>query len=105
MPANSTDYQGSIIDTIDLDSIWINDINEIQNPSVEVKSSVFAGRSMFERLRLMFGAIVLLLQGELPSAHVVDSIKTRTTASLEPCLVGYGWSPAIERQQTIGVQT
>jgi Fe-S cluster biogenesis protein NfuA/stress-induced morphogen len=46
--------------------------------SIEVKSPVFACRSMLESQRLVYGAIAHLMQGDAPPVHSVDSLKTRT---------------------------
>jgi len=45
---------------------------------MEVTSPAFAGKSMLESQRMMYGAIVLLLKGQMAPVHAVDSLKTRT---------------------------
>ena len=112
MSSHPTEFQGSVIDAL-------REAIEQQIPnsraavnggggghfSIEVTSPAFAGRSMLERPRLVYGAIAHLMQGDAPPVHAVDSLKTRTPARLEPGLAGHGWPPAIEIQQTIGVRT
>jgi len=79
-----TDYQGSVIDAL-------REAIERQIPhsraevngggghfSIEVTSPAFAGSSMLESQRLVYGAIAHLMQGDAPPVHAVDSLKTRT---------------------------
>ena len=46
--------------------------------SIEVVSPVFAGKSMLESQRLVYGAIAHLMKGDGAPVHAVDSLKTRT---------------------------
>jgi len=84
MSAHPTDFQGSVIDAL-------REAIEQQIPhsratvdgggghfSIEVTSPVFAGRSMLESQRLVYGAIAHLMQGDAPPVHAIDSLKTRT---------------------------
>ena len=73
--------------------------------SIEVISPRLAGRSMCERQRLVYGTIAHLMQDDALPVHAVDSLKTRTSARLEPGLGGHGWPRAIEIQQTNGGRT
>ncbi|MGK3969034.1 BolA/IbaG family iron-sulfur metabolism protein [Sorangium sp. So ce1151] len=43
-----------------------------------VTSPVFAGKSMLESQRLVYGAIAHLMAGDLAPVHAIDSLKTRT---------------------------
>ena len=84
MSSHPTDFQGSVIDAL-------REAIEQQIPnsraavhgggghfSIEVMSPAFAGRSMLESQRLVYGAIAHLMQGAAPPVHAVDSLKTRT---------------------------
>jgi stress-induced morphogen len=48
---------------------------------IEVTSPVFAGRSMLERQRMVYGAIVHLMKGAAAPVHAVESLKTRTPST------------------------
>jgi len=84
MSSHPTDYQGSVIDAL-------REAIEQQIPNsratvdgggghfrIEVTSPVFAGRSMLDSQRLVYGAIAHLMQGDAPPVHAIDSLKTRT---------------------------
>jgi acid stress-induced BolA-like protein IbaG/YrbA len=84
MSSHPTDFQGSVIDAV-------REAIEQQIPnsqaavtgggghfSIEVTSPTFAGSSMLESQRLVYGAIAHLMQGDAPPVHAVDSLKTRT---------------------------
>jgi len=45
---------------------------------IEVVSSAFAGKSLLERQRLVYGAIGHLMKGDDAPVHAVDSLNTRT---------------------------
>ena len=47
--------------------------------SIEVVSPAFAGLSMLESQRLVYGAIAHLMQGDLAPVHAVDKLKTRAS--------------------------
>jgi stress-induced morphogen len=46
--------------------------------TIEVVSSVFAGKSMLESQRLVYRALGPLLAGEAPPIHAVDKLITKT---------------------------
>jgi acid stress-induced BolA-like protein IbaG/YrbA len=46
--------------------------------TIEVVSPAFAGKSMLESQRMVYGAITHLMTGAAPPVHAVDSLKTRT---------------------------
>jgi acid stress-induced BolA-like protein IbaG/YrbA len=46
--------------------------------TIDVVSSVFAGKSMLENQRLVLGAIKHLINGAAPPVHAVDQLTTRT---------------------------
>ena len=45
--------------------------------TIVVESPVFAGKSMLESQRLVYGAIAHLMKGDAPPIHAVDSLRTR----------------------------
>ncbi|MFO0757756.1 MAG: BolA family protein [Byssovorax sp.] len=45
---------------------------------IVVTSPIFAGKSMLESQRLVYGAIAHLMAGDAAPVHAVDSLKTRT---------------------------
>ncbi len=87
MSSHPTDFQGSVSDAL-RDAIE----QQIHNSraavtgggghfSIEVTSPAFAGSSMLESQRLVYGAIAHLMQGDAPPVHAVDSLKTLTPAT------------------------
>ena len=46
--------------------------------SIDLVSAAFAGKSMLESQRLVYGAIAHLMAGDDAPVHAVDSMKTRT---------------------------
>ena len=45
--------------------------------TLDVTSAAFAGKSMLESHRLVYGAIAHLMNGNLAPVHAIDSLKTR----------------------------
>ncbi len=45
--------------------------------TIAVVSSAFAGKSMLENQRLVYGAIAHLMKGDGAPVHAVDSLKTK----------------------------
>ena len=85
MSDHPTDFQGSVTDAI-RDAI----VAAIADAKVEVGgggghytisvvSSAFAGKSMLESHRLVYGAIAHLMKGERAPVHAVDTLKTRVS--------------------------
>ena len=85
MSSHPTDFQGSVVDAL-------RDAIEKQIPdskatvqgagghfTVEVTSAAFAGKSMLESHRLVYGAIAHLMSGDLAPVHAIDSLKTRAS--------------------------
>jgi acid stress-induced BolA-like protein IbaG/YrbA len=83
MSDHPTDFKGSITDAI-RDAI----VKVIPDAKVEaqgggghftiaVESKVFAGKSMLESQRLVYGAIAHLMKGDLAPIHAVDTLKTK----------------------------
>ncbi len=87
MSAHPTDFQGSVVDALRkaIEQQIHNSRAAVNGGgghfSIEVTSPVFAGRSMLESQRLVYGAIAHLMQGDAPPVHAVDSLKTRTPAT------------------------
>ena len=84
MSSHPTDFQGSVIDAL-------REAIERQIPdsraevsgggghfTIDVTSPVFAGKSMLESQRLVYGTIAHLMNGDAAPVHAVDSLKTRT---------------------------
>jgi acid stress-induced BolA-like protein IbaG/YrbA len=49
--------------------------------AIEVTSPAFAGRSLLESQRMVYGAIAHLMKGAAAPVHAVDSLKTRTPST------------------------
>jgi acid stress-induced BolA-like protein IbaG/YrbA len=84
MSDHPTDFQGSVPEAIKraiLEKIADAAV-EVQGGgghfTIEVVSPVFAGKSMLESQRLVYGAITHLMTGNLAPVHAVDNLKTRT---------------------------
>ena len=84
MSSHPTEFQGSVIDAVrEAIERQIPDSRAEVNGggghyTIEVTSPVFAGKSMLESHRLVYGTIADLMQGSLAPVHAVDSLKTRT---------------------------
>ena len=84
MSSHPTDFQGSVIDAVrEAIERQIPDSRAEVNGggghyTIEVTSPVFAGKSMLESQRLVYGAITDLMKGDRAPVHAVDSLKTRT---------------------------
>ena len=83
MSSHPTDFQGSVIDALrEAIQKQIPDSKvEVQagggHFTLDVTSQVFAGKSMLESHRLVYGAIAHLMNGNLAPVHAIDSLKTR----------------------------
>ena len=82
MSSHPTDFQGSVTDVIReaiLAAIAGADVL-VQGGgghySIEVTSSVFAGKNRVESQRLVYGAIAHLMRVDLAPVHAVDSLRT-----------------------------
>jgi stress-induced morphogen len=84
MSSHPTDFQGSVVDALrEAIERQIPDSRAAVNGggghfSIEVTSPAFAGKSMLESQRMVYGAIAHLMKGEMAPVHAVDSLKTRT---------------------------
>jgi acid stress-induced BolA-like protein IbaG/YrbA len=83
MSDHPTNFQGSVTDAI-RDAI----VKQIPDAKVEatgggghftiqVESPVFAGKSMLESQRLVYGAIAHLMKGDMAPIHAVDTLRTK----------------------------
>ena len=86
MSSHPADFQGSVIDAL-REAIEQQIRNSRARVSgggghfnIEVTSTVFAGKSMLESQRLVYGAIAHFMRGDAPPVHAVDSLITRTPA-------------------------
>ncbi|HWA71855.1 MAG TPA: BolA family protein [Polyangiaceae bacterium] len=83
MSSHPTDFKGNVIDAL-------REAIETRIPAakaevrgggghftLEVTSPEFAGKSMLESHRLVYGAIAHLMNGDLAPVHAIDSLKTR----------------------------
>ncbi len=83
MSSHPTDFEGSVPDAIRQAILQKIEGAEVQaeggggHYSIVVVSPVFAGKSMLESQRLVYGAITHLMTGDRAPIHAVDSLKTR----------------------------
>ncbi len=87
MSSHPTNFQGSVVDAL---RQAIEQAIPGRRPSsrgaaghftIEVVSTVFAGKGMLESQRLVYGAIAHLMKGDAPPVHAIDSLKTRTPSA------------------------
>ncbi len=82
MSHHPTDFQGSITDAIrEAIVAAIADADVLVSGggghfSIEVTSSVFAGKNRVESQRLVYGAIAHLMKGDMAPVHAVDTLRT-----------------------------
>jgi acid stress-induced BolA-like protein IbaG/YrbA len=85
MSSHPTDFEGDVLQAL-RDAIAA----KIEGARVEVSGGgghyeitvvapAFAGKSMLESQRLVYGAITHLMQGERAPVHAVDSLRTRAS--------------------------
>ncbi|KYG09873.1 BolA family protein [Sorangium cellulosum] len=83
MPTHLTTFQGSIPDALKraIEEKIEGSTAEVTGGgghfNLVVTSPVFAGKSMLESQRLVYGAIAHLMAGDLAPVHAIDSLKTR----------------------------
>jgi acid stress-induced BolA-like protein IbaG/YrbA len=83
MSSHPTDFQGSVIDALReaIQKQLPDSKVEVQGGgghfTLDVTSAAFAGKSMLESHRLVYGAIAHLMNGNLAPVHAIDSLKTR----------------------------
>ena len=84
MSDHSTDFVGSIEDAIttSIKERMPDAVVEVSGGGghwrIGVISTAFAGKSMLESQRLVYGAIAHLMAGDAAPVHAVDSLKNRT---------------------------
>lgn len=87
MSSHPTDFQGSIDDAIRaaiverIPDALVDVVGAGGHFSIAVTSPVFAGKSMLQSQRLVYGAIAHLMSGNLAPVHAVDSLKTLVPSS------------------------
>ena len=85
MSSHPTDFKGSVVDALRgaIERQIPDSRAEVSGGgghfTIEVTSAAFAGKSMLESQRLVYGAIAHLMKGELAPVHAVDSLKTHTS--------------------------
>jgi len=85
MSGHPTNFEGSVTDAIrDAITAKIANAQAVVTGggghfSIVVVSTEFAGKSMLESQRLVYGAIAHLMKGDMAPVHAVDSLVTRTT--------------------------
>jgi acid stress-induced BolA-like protein IbaG/YrbA len=84
MGQHFTSFQGSITDAIRkaIEDKIEGSVAQVEGGGghfqIVVTSKEFAGKSMLESQRLVYGAIAHLMAGDDAPVHAVDSLKTRT---------------------------
>ena len=84
MPSHLTTFQGSIPEALKqaIEAKIEGSTAEVTGGgghfNLVVTSPVFAGKSMLESQRLVYGAIAHLMAGDQAPVHAIDSLKTRT---------------------------
>ena len=87
MSEHPTDFTGSIPDAITqaikerIPDATVKVAGGGGHWSIEVVSTVFAGKGMLENQRLVLSSIKHLINGANPPVHAVDSLVTRAPAS------------------------
>ena len=82
--AHETDFQGDVLAAIrEAIATKIPDADvQVQGGgghfTIDVASAAFAGKSMLESQRMVYGAIAHLMKGDRAPVHAVDTLKTRT---------------------------
>jgi stress-induced morphogen len=85
MSSHPTDFQGNVIDALReaIEKEIPDSKAEVTGGgghfSIEVVSPAFAGKSMLDSQRMVYGAIAHLMKGAMPPVHAIDSMKTRAS--------------------------
>lgn len=83
MSDHPTDFQGSVTDAIRdailavLADATVDVAGGGGHYTISVVSNAFAGKSMLESHRIVYGAIAHLMKGERAPVHAVDTLKTK----------------------------
>ncbi|WP_437966358.1 BolA family protein [Sorangium sp. So ce260] len=84
MPTHLTTFEGSIPEALKqaIEAKIEGSTAEVTGGgghfNLVVTSPLFAGKSMLESQRLVYGAIAHLMAGDMAPVHAIDSLKTRT---------------------------
>ncbi len=87
MSSHPTDFKGSVVDALReaIEREILDSRAEVSGGgghfTIEVTSPAFAGKSMLESQRMVYGAIAHLMKGELAPVHAVDRLITRTPST------------------------
>lgn len=87
MSSHPTDFQGSVIEALreTIERQIPNSRAQVNGEGghfeIDVESPAFAGKSMLESQRMVYGAIAHLMNGDKAPVHAVDSLKTRTPST------------------------
>ena len=82
--AHETDFQGDVLAAIREAIVAKIPGAEVEvaggggHYTLDVSSDAFAGKSMLESQRMVYGAIAHLMKGDRAPVHAVDALKTRT---------------------------
>ena len=82
--AHETDFQGDVLAAIreaiaaKIPGADVNVQGGGGHFTIDVTSDAFAGKSMLESQRMVYGAIAHLMKGDRAPVHAVDALKTRT---------------------------
>jgi acid stress-induced BolA-like protein IbaG/YrbA len=84
MSHHLTNFQGSVTEAVKkaIEEKVPSSVAEVTGGGghfqIVVTSPAFAGLSMLESQRMVYGAIAHLMAGDMAPVHAVDSLKTRT---------------------------
>jgi acid stress-induced BolA-like protein IbaG/YrbA len=84
MSSHPTDFKGSVVDALReaIEQKILDSRAEVSGGgghfTIAVTSPAFAGKSMLESQRMVYGAIAHLMRGDMAPVHAVDSLTTRT---------------------------
>ncbi|HEY2774720.1 MAG TPA: BolA family protein [Candidatus Binatia bacterium] len=82
--SHPTDFSGSVVDALreaiekEIPDATVEVVGGGGHYSIDVASSVFAGKSMLASQRLVYSAIAHLMAGDTAPVHAIDSLRTRT---------------------------
>jgi acid stress-induced BolA-like protein IbaG/YrbA len=83
MSEHPTDFRGSVTDAIAkaiqlaIDGARVEVTGGGGHYAIVVTSSAFAGKSMLESQRMVYGAIGHLMKGDTAPIHAVDTLRTK----------------------------
>jgi acid stress-induced BolA-like protein IbaG/YrbA len=87
MSSHPTDFHGSVVDALReaIESTIPDSRAEVRGAgghfTIDVVSPAFAGKSMLQSQRLVYGAITHLMSGDMAPVHAIDALTTRAPAA------------------------